>query len=527
MKKVIDLIRSKPLASIIILALMLRLVAVFFAQGYGMHDDHFLVIEPSQSWVDGIDSEDWLPKNQQIQNSGHSFIYPGIHFLVFEFLQFTGITDPSIKMYFIRLIHALWSLVIVILGFKIVDKLYNRKAAIQVGVLLASLWFMPFLSVRNLVEVASIPFLMIGSWMIINIDHKKNSLLPYLWAGLILGVAFSFRYQTLIFSGGLWLVLVFYKKWKEALILGFGIVISLILLQGLVDYLLGSKPFHELMNYFSYNMKMKDAYGTKNVLMYVELVPGMLIPPIGLFLFWGFLFKWKKYLILFLPTFLFFVFHSFFPNHQERFILTIVPFIVILGVMGWNEFAEKSKFWLQKPKLLKGCFSFFWSVNILLLVFTTTCYSKRARVESMAYLSKHKAEVNNILVEESNHNTVERLPVFYVGKWIHVFELGKQEQLSPKDSAKIITGSLISSQINRIEYFKNCPKSQIPDFVLFASEWNLAKRIANIKKVFPFMTYETTIQPGFVDRVMLKLNPFNQNNPIVIFRTNANKIIKQ
>jgi len=35
---------EKPLFSIIIIALVLRILAAFFSQGYGMHDDHFLVI---------------------------------------------------------------------------------------------------------------------------------------------------------------------------------------------------------------------------------------------------------------------------------------------------------------------------------------------------------------------------------------------------------------------------------------------------------------------------------------------------
>jgi len=524
MKKLIDLIHSKPLVSIILLALALRLVAVFFSQGYGMHDDHFLVIEPAQSWVDGIDFDNWLPKHQTELSAGHSFIYPGIHYFVFEIFKHAGISDPSIKMYLIRLFHALWSLIVVVLGFKMADKLYNRKSAIQVGVLLATLWFMPFLSIRNLVEMAAIPFLMIGTWMIMNAEAKKNILLTYFLAGLILGISFSFRYQSIIFAGGIWLVVLFSKKWKESIVLGLGIIISLLLFQGLVDYLLGARPFDEIVKYVSYNMRMKDVYGTKNVLMYVELVPGMLLPPVGLFLFWGFFYKWKKYLLLFLPTFLFFLFHSIFPNHQERFILTIVPFIVILGVMGWNEFAEKSKYWLKRPKLLKGCFVFFWSLNILLLIFTTTCYSKRARVETMIYLSQYKNEINNIVLEESNHDGVDMLPVYYMGKWINVFELGKPSDSWRKDTAMIVSERSVNRVINKIEYFKDCPKNQKPQYVCFGGDWNLAHRIANVKTVFPQLSFDTAIQPGLVDRVMLKLNPKNnRNNPIYIFKTNIKR----
>ena len=40
-----------PLGSVLLIALAVRIVAVLFAQGYLMHDDHFLVIEPASSWV--------------------------------------------------------------------------------------------------------------------------------------------------------------------------------------------------------------------------------------------------------------------------------------------------------------------------------------------------------------------------------------------------------------------------------------------------------------------------------------------
>lgn len=42
-------------------ALLLRLIAAIFSQGYGMHDDHFLVVEASGSWVEGADYNRWLP----------------------------------------------------------------------------------------------------------------------------------------------------------------------------------------------------------------------------------------------------------------------------------------------------------------------------------------------------------------------------------------------------------------------------------------------------------------------------------
>jgi hypothetical protein len=73
---------EKPLRLILIIALLLRLISVLFSRGYEMHDDHFLIIEAPQSWLDGRDYNNWLPWNQEKpEPTGHSFFYTGFHFL--------------------------------------------------------------------------------------------------------------------------------------------------------------------------------------------------------------------------------------------------------------------------------------------------------------------------------------------------------------------------------------------------------------------------------------------------------------
>ena len=47
--------------TILVAAVFIRLIAAIFSQGYGMHDDHFLVIEASASWAHGYDYNHWLP----------------------------------------------------------------------------------------------------------------------------------------------------------------------------------------------------------------------------------------------------------------------------------------------------------------------------------------------------------------------------------------------------------------------------------------------------------------------------------
>ena len=114
---------------ILFAAIVVRLIAVIFSQGYGMHDDHFLVIEASASWADGFDYNNWLPwsKGNLGAPEGHSFTYVGLNYIYFVFMKWIGVADPKIMMFFNRLILAFASLVVCWFGMKITEKLSNKK----------------------------------------------------------------------------------------------------------------------------------------------------------------------------------------------------------------------------------------------------------------------------------------------------------------------------------------------------------------------------------------------------------------
>ena len=491
---------EKPLAFILWMAFLIRLVSVIFSKGFGWHDDHFLVIEAAGAWADGTDYNNWLPGSGATQPDGHSYFYSGIHFVIFKLMNLVNMHDPQTKMYFIRLFHALFSLLIVYYGYKIVRKFSNETSAKIAGVLLALYWFMPFLSVRNLVEFVTIPFLMWGCWKII--DNEKKSAWIFFLSGIILGLAVSIRFQSAIMVAGILLALIIQRQFRALILVGLGSLICFCAIQIPFDYFIWKRPFAEFGEYVKYNIANANGYGKNAWYSYLLLIGGMLIPPVSLFLFFGFLRIWKKHLLLFLPSFLFLVFHSYFPNKQERFILTIVPFIIILGVIGWNDFKERSVFWSNHKKLLKGCIVFSVVINFILLPFVSTMYSKRSRVESMVYLSRYPG-ISNILIEDRRHETAKMPPFFYLGQWIHSQEISQTYHFDPPAPGTPLTYS----------------NKTIQQFVLFCEDYDLEKRVSDIKKKFPDLTYETTIAPGFIDDLLFKLNPKNANQTIYIYRT--------
>ena len=158
---------SHPLAFVMMVGGLFRLIAAIFSQGYGMHDDHFLIIEAAQSWVDDYDYNNWLPENRPNQNpGGHSLFYVGLHYALFSFLDMFSFLTPKANMFIVRLLHAAYSLLIILFGYKITRNLTDTKTAKQVGLVLALFWVMPNLSVRNLVEFTCIPPLMAATWFL-------------------------------------------------------------------------------------------------------------------------------------------------------------------------------------------------------------------------------------------------------------------------------------------------------------------------------------------------------------------------
>ncbi len=421
---------EQPLMLIMIAGIIFRLLAVVFARGWGMIDDHFLAVESAQSWVDGYDYNSWLPGSPgNTGPTGHNFFYPGLHFLLFLFFKFIHLTNPQMKMFFVRLINASWSLIIIYFGYKITERLCDKRSARIVGLLLALLWFMPWVSVRDLVEMSCVPLLIMAVWFIVSRGDQPGQTSAYFLSGLFLGLSFDLRPQTIFFSFGLILVVLYERKWKETITLILGSLIPVVLVQGTVDYFIWGKPFVELIGYIKGNILSAKNYITLPWYNYFLVIFGILVPPVSFMLFFGFLRTWRKYLLIFIPVAIFFIFHSYFPNKQERFILPILPFIIITGVIGWNEFIDRSRFWMEHAGLLRSFWIFFSIINIALLVPVSMVYSKRARVESMVYLSKYK-DIRYILVADADNNP-ELFPRFYLGQWpvIYDFFLGNENTM--------------------------------------------------------------------------------------------------
>ena len=447
-----------------------------------MSDDHFVVIHVAQRWVDGYDN--WFNKEQA---SHFSIIYPGLHYIFFKFLALIGIHDPQLKMLMVRFIHAVYSLLIVTFGYLITLKLSNKQNAKQVGILLALFWFIPFMSVRNLVEVVCIPPILIGYYLIF-LSEEKDQAIRLIFSGFLFGLAFAFRYQTLILTGSIGLVFMIQQKWRPFFYFAAGVLLGSFCLQGLVDWIAWGYPFASFVQYVIHNIDNRFMYVTGPWYRYLILILLVFIPPVSIILIYGAGRLWRKYAVLLLPIIIFVLFHSFFPNKQERFMLPIFPLILITGIIGWNDYQKISGFWRRHRNLLRGFWIWFWVINSILLLLVTFNYSKKSLIEPFNYLS-NKKDINGLIIEYDREN-LPWFPRFYLTKNIPVF------RITPENSIEELEQNIITKTEN------------FPNYILFFGDQSLNERIYNFEKLFRVnLVFDRCINASNIDQILHTLNP--------------------
>lgn len=494
--------QSYPLCFLLIVAGLLRFISVLFAKGYYAHDDHFLVVGVAQDWVNGLDRDGWFVKSFETNESGRNLLYPGLHYILFSFLEKNGIYSVEVKMFIVRLIHATYSLLIVSMSYRIGLLLTTKKRAFIIGLLMSLIWFVPFVSVRNLIEWVSVPPLLYVGYLLTK--ESKNYSLPFylcIISGVLLGVSFSIRYQTILVALGYGLGVLYFQRWKTVLGLVVGFLAYFVVVHGYVEYLMCNQYFGKLISYVTYNIENAHTYFSEPWFIHLIYLNVFVVPPIGFLFTFGTLRVKKERLILFLGFLLFFVYHSYFPNKQERFIFTIVPHFVILGMVGFSEFYDKSKFWVTRKKLLNGFVVFFLVLNTYLLVFMTTFYSKQARCEVMSYIRDANDAVDLIIVENTNRGGTNYTPDFYAGKPLEKIEYTENSTLEK-----------LSLQIQE--------KGLVPDFVLFEVQPGQELEVERIEQMqiqFPTLIFSKRVDGSFVDHFRHKLNKVVKNYDFVVY----------
>ncbi|MGB9771786.1 MAG: glycosyltransferase family 39 protein [Candidatus Kapaibacteriota bacterium] len=480
---------KKPVLWLFVLTLLVNLPAVFFARGYGMHDDHFGPIE--QPWAVIHNPDLW---HSRTTPHAHSIFYPLLHYILFKILYALGITDPQEVMLVVRFLHSLYSTITIIFLYKILSVNFEQKIALRSVLFLVVLWIMPFLCVRNLIEMVCIPPLAVGFYLLVkpNTNWKNLAL-----SALFFALAFAFRYQTLMMSGTVLLILVFKKQFKDAIVFGGSLLLFALLIQGSVDVFAWGYPFASFAEYVWYNFTHRGDYTTGPIYRYFLLLLGIFIPPLSFFIIKYFFTNFNKHIYIVLPILVFFVFHSIFPNKQERFILPIVPFVFTIGMANFIASVENGEIFAKRRKYYNLVLILFWLFNIPLFVALSFNYGKKTRCESLYFLSKQH-DVRGVFQITGKLGPFKP-PEFYLNKYgtpvveiPRIDSLGKFTADKTQPNYAVIYGEAVEIDSLKIS----------------------AEKILGRKMVFL-----AEIKPSLVDWIVYKLNPkYNKNQTARIYK---------
>ena len=205
----------------------------------------------------------------------------------------------------------------------------------------------------------------------------------------------------------------------------------------------------------------------------------------------------RRFLLIFLPTLLFLLYYTIFPNNNEIYILPVVPLFIICGISGWTDFRNSYVLSKKCDTAIHYCNAFSILLNTALLFIFITIYPNKPEVKAMRYLSKDN-NVNSFVINDISNNQMKRPPLFYEKHWSDYL-------IVDDENSNILIG--IDS----------------PQYIIFRDTKDLERRVEEMKSYFPEMRYDVTFKPHFTQILLNALNNTSDDGIITIYKVDYDK----
>ncbi|HEX9749879.1 MAG TPA: glycosyltransferase family 39 protein [candidate division Zixibacteria bacterium] len=476
-----------PFLTLLLAGLILRVIASIYSGGYMGSDDHFQVIEMAAEWMRG--NNPGLPGGELFYRS---LAYPGANWLLMSGLQQIGIVHPETVMFIIRLVHGLTSLWTIALAYRLAKSLAGERAAWNAGLIVAAAFIMPYASVRNLIEVVAMPFLLCALYQIVRAERTQGSSTKHwLLAGLCGGLAFVIRWQVGSAMVGIGLYLMFARQWRGLILVVAGSLIPAVL-QGFWDWSWHGVFLGSLWKSLGHNIERSHNYVVGPWYRYVLLLLGVFIPPFSI-LFGAAMVRFARRLgVLAWAVFAFIIIHSLIPGKQERFLLPIFAAVAVMGVCGlhWWSDGGSERF----RRCINWGWRWYWAVNLPLLILACLNYSQKSRIESLTYIYE-RGDATGIIADYTERAT--RLPEYYLDGAHRtprpiVYPVRSTAQL---DTLRLRALGMLPEPISGINYA-----------VIF-SRGNPDVHVEMLREHFGEVEIIKHIEPSIADRLLNLFNP--------------------
>ncbi len=397
-------LEERPLLAVLILAAVLRLVAAVFSRGFLTVDDHLVLVDTADRLASGIP----FPPDYK-----RSILYPGSVALLMAGMRALGNTSPDIEMLVLRLAHAAGAVLGVYFAFRIVERVAGKDSAVLAGLLVAAFFPLPVTSVHQFEEaVCQVP-LLAGCWWLLKADDAQRG--AGVWSFLSGAATMStlvLRFPALPFvvsfaTLALWRPAQRFRK--SSFVLG---LLAVFALQAASNAVLSGDPWYYFFETAGHRAGIGVGYPEGPPWKYIGTLVYVFLPPFSLLLLAAAIRGGRMFPLLGLSTLGFLVATSLVPNKQERFLLPVLPALLVLGAIGMPAVRD----WFERRGWVaayRWSWAYFIGLNTLLLGVGLFSYGKKDRVEPLVQVQgRHDATG----VVEAQFAYTFPVPAYYLGR---------------------------------------------------------------------------------------------------------------
>ncbi len=409
-EKIIERFSRKPLLYLLLIGLSFRFLASIFSKGFLTLDDHFNFV---------VDADTIASGNQLPTDYKDSPLYPSFGALIMYTSRALGINSPDYEMFTIRFVQGLLSLFVIYFVYKILELKTDKTTAFLGGFLTSTLFIIPITAVHQFEEVICQVPLLASIWILIK-REKLQVLNPFiiLLSGLLMGVSLILRFPMISFIGIFTIGLIFSQQTRRFIIPFLFGIIFVALTQAVINTFINGEFGYSFKRNYGWildnpcDLFHTSGYPEGPMWRYLFTLLGIFIPPFSFLFLFAAIKGSKIFSIIGASTLAFLIAHSIIANKQERFLLPIIPILIILGAAGF--ISIKNYVLRKRLQTLYGMFwIYFWILNSILLIATIFHYGKKDRVEPFVFIQKqHNA--TGILIAQYNYQFL--IPDYYLGK---------------------------------------------------------------------------------------------------------------
>jgi hypothetical protein len=471
-------------------------------------DDHFQVVELAAEWMRG--NPVFLDGQERFYRT---LLYPGFHWAVMSSCHAMGFFHPDAVMTIVRLFlgaYSLWSVAIV---YRYGEAIGGRPVAWTAGWLAAAHALLPYAGVRSLVEMAALPLLIYGLYRL----HLAVTRAPAraavnaLLAGLAFGGAVVLRVQVATAAVGIAAYLLWRRRPATLLWWFVGAAVP-IALQGIWDLSLYGTFLGSAAKYVEFNRENLHGYVVGPVYRYVLTIIGAFLPPFGLIFFLSIFRRIRDQGVLFWATAAFLLVHSVIPQKQERFLLPVLPAVILMGTFGLHAWVRDAGPTFRR--WIRYGWRFFWAVNAPLVLVAIFHYGQKARIEPLVYLYERGGTEGIVLDLTEEKPGIPRYyldggradrkpPVFYAVRAPEDLGRLRARLAPPRPAAPSGEGTSPGEEA------KDIPPV-LPEYVLIFSRGRIREHVDRISRELAGVAIVYHSSPHPIDRVLRALQP-NRN----------------